>query len=747
MAQRDHGLGMEGPRLGGFCSHAIEGGWLACCVAVPLFFNVCTNSVFEPDKIAVFRSIVLVMVLAWIIRVLEKRAVLVHVSSTKACLSAHRLDAVSFIYLPVFSYALVWILATIASIAPRTSLWGSYQRRQGAYTIMSYVAFFLLVANGLKQRHQLERIFTVVLVGSALVAFYGILQQLNVDPLHWASDSIAPVLSTQGRSNYLAAYLVMLAPVALGRAIRGPRLARAGYTALLALLLSCLVVTLSRGAWLALLGGLLVFGFLLGVRRRSRALWIGTVTAATMAILFLVVLNLHVTGLQPFQELPYVSRLATLSETRSGSVAARLTIWRVTLQMIAARPFLGYGPDTFGLAFGRYYPPELVYYQGRETLVDRAHNCLLDLGVVVGLPGLAAYLVVIACFYSLALRALWRSQKLSEQVNVVAILSGMSGYLIQGQFNVDTATTYLLFWLFLAMSVALQTGLVSKVEAKTKQSLSGDVDPWQVRRQVLGRVISAVLVIGCALAVFSTNVVPVLADVQYARAVRSDSPEKRRHSIACARKAAALLPHEDTYRSFLAVSYLRRAQESGGERVWLGLGAREATHAIRLSPLDAAHWALLGQIYRYWGSTLDRAKFADAERASQKAISLNPGVAMWHRDLGATYYERGRYQAATQEFRLAIELDATDYYSYLYLGDTYIHVGRYEDAALAFMYARDIAKNSFLGYYGLGKAYFLQERFADAVKEYKKALNLDPTNPAIRKALGEAQRGVQQSSS
>ena len=48
------------------------------------------------------------------------------------------------------------------------------------------------------------------------------------------------------------------------------------------------------------------------------------------------------------------------------------------LPLLAQRPLLGYGPDTLELVFPAVYPPELVYYQGRGILVDRAHNLLLD---------------------------------------------------------------------------------------------------------------------------------------------------------------------------------------------------------------------------------------------------------------------------------------------------------------------------------------------------------------------------------
>ena len=38
-------------KVGAFCDKLIEAGWLAVVVIVPLFFNVYSSRVFEPDKI------------------------------------------------------------------------------------------------------------------------------------------------------------------------------------------------------------------------------------------------------------------------------------------------------------------------------------------------------------------------------------------------------------------------------------------------------------------------------------------------------------------------------------------------------------------------------------------------------------------------------------------------------------------------------------------------------------------------
>ena len=58
-------------RLSLFCDKVIEAGWLAAVIVVPLFFNIYSQRVFEPDKLSLLRSIALVMSAAWLVRVVR----------------------------------------------------------------------------------------------------------------------------------------------------------------------------------------------------------------------------------------------------------------------------------------------------------------------------------------------------------------------------------------------------------------------------------------------------------------------------------------------------------------------------------------------------------------------------------------------------------------------------------------------------------------------------------------------------
>jgi O-antigen ligase len=247
----------------------------------------------------------------------------------------------------------------------------------------------LQVTANLRTRAHVERLWTAIIWSSAPVVLYGLVQALGLDPLAWHSDAAAPVLATIGRANFLGATLVLMMPLTWGRARLGPR--RWPCRLLLAGQVTCLVMTQARGAWLGLSVSLIT-GYLgwAKVTHKRRAAW-RVLVALVVVGGCLALLNLPDGPLASLARRPGFDRLATLGRIDSGSVAARLTIWQATLPLIAARPALGYGPETMREAFAPVSPPQLVYYQGRHTIVDRAHNLWLDLGMSAGLAGVITF--------------------------------------------------------------------------------------------------------------------------------------------------------------------------------------------------------------------------------------------------------------------------------------------------------------------------------------------------------------------
>ena len=59
---------------------------------------------------------------------------------------------------------------------PRVSIFGSYQRLQGLYSMLSYIVIFWMIVMNMRRREQLDRFVTVVVMTSLPIAFYGLIQ-------------------------------------------------------------------------------------------------------------------------------------------------------------------------------------------------------------------------------------------------------------------------------------------------------------------------------------------------------------------------------------------------------------------------------------------------------------------------------------------------------------------------------------------------------------------------------------------
>ena len=221
-------------RLSVFCDKVIEAGWLAALVVVPLFFNIYSQRVFEPDKLSLLRSIALVMGVAWIVRLVEDwRSRVPSIPPGREGAAGSGADPLpdgsparqsiwqrvvkTPLVLPTLLLILVYLVSTAFSVVPTVSLLGSYQRLQGTYTTLSYIVVFFLMLQGLRTKQQFSRVITVAILVSFPIALYGLVQHFGLDPLPWGGNVTDRVASNMGNAIFVAAFLIMVVPLTLAR--------------------------------------------------------------------------------------------------------------------------------------------------------------------------------------------------------------------------------------------------------------------------------------------------------------------------------------------------------------------------------------------------------------------------------------------------------------------------------------------------------------------------------------------------
>lgn len=285
-------------RLTRWCDGFLEACWLVAVLAIPIFFNIHSERVFEPDKITLLRSLALLMAAVWVVRFIDQRG---WADRGKLRFSNPAAIWHKPFVLPVLALILVYGLATIFSINPRISWAGSYQRLQGTYTTLSYIVIFALMAAGIRTPEQVRRVVNMVIVASIPVALYGLLQHFGHDPLPWGGNVQERVAGHLGNAIFIAAYLIMVIPLTLARIIDAftsilgdEQLAPADivrssvYIFILAVQLLTLYWSGSRGPLIGLGVGLFSFTLVLLVSLRDAARSGGRLGGALPALLFLV---------------------------------------------------------------------------------------------------------------------------------------------------------------------------------------------------------------------------------------------------------------------------------------------------------------------------------------------------------------------------------------------------------------------------------------------------------------------------
>lgn len=453
-------------KLSRYAESVMEAAWIAAIILTPLFFNKYSSRIFEPDKATLLRTLALIILGAWVIKITETG--LSKRDPNKSWGQNFLLLLREPIIPLVFALAIIYTVSTLLSVTPRISFWGSYQRLQGFYTTSAYIVIFAALAANLRKKGQVERLITAAILTSLPVSLYGVLQKYGIDPIPWGGNVTRRIASHMGNSIFVAAYLIMVFPLTIGRIVQAfsailkedqglsRQIARSTvYIFIAALQLIAIYFSQSRGPLLGLLAGAFFLFILLSLHWRLR--WL-IVTIMFLGIIiggFLIALNIPNSPIESVRQAPWVGRLGKVLDLEDRTSRVRILIWQGASEMAAPhepleypdghadpfnliRPLIGYGPETMHMAYNPFYPPELAHVEKRNASPDRSHNETWDSIVITGGIGLAAYLGLFAAVFYYGLKWLGLITSSRQKITFFALyfggglLSAIAFYLWQG---------------------------------------------------------------------------------------------------------------------------------------------------------------------------------------------------------------------------------------------------------------------------------------------------------------------------
>jgi len=645
----------------------------------PLIFSPSSLWRYDFPKLIFLQIMVVCLLVVWLIKVVsEGRIRLVRTP----------------LNLPVLVFLLAVAISTFASISFHTSFLGEGLKYHGLLTLLIYVFLFYLPIHFFEKERDVKLFLLMVVTSSVVVSVVGLLQHLGFIFGRWHLFFFLDpkrVMGTMGNPVSLGAYLVLVLPLSLalflGQRESPPRSRFSHLIAWMALplLVSCLVFTYSRAAWLASFAS---FGFLLLLlltlpvawpARRWRSLFpLKRTLLLLVGVLAVFLIFQSLPKFTEFEGPSYSPAERALSAVNlgEGSIASRLLMWRISLRVVSDYPFFGSGPDTFALAIPPYRPVEYERVIEETARFSSPHNDFLEVAATMGSFGALTYLWVVLSFLGVAF---FLMRRVGDELGllVAGLLAAALGYLIQVQFSFHYICAAPLFWMLMGTTLALGKigGFPSfrTAEFGFLPRLSSDA-----------RFAICVLAIFLGVGLISLSVGLFIADRQAARALAYYKTGFYDGAFSAIRYAQKLNPYEERY-LFMETRICRAKAEASNSLFWWERAIEAAQRGLALNPRDRDALATLADTHLA-AAEAGYGRFLDgAISAYKKLIEFEPNHSQSHYNLGVAYYLKGELDEAIVEWEEAARLKPAEIDAYRMMakvceekGDTAVAIWAYK---------------------------------------------------------------------
>jgi O-antigen ligase len=299
------------------------------------------------------------------------------------------------------------------------------------FMLVFYIIYFFV--NSSKKFYSM----VFILATSAMfTGFYGLYQKYSgLMDATWLDKELFEgvalrVFSTFGNPNVYGEYILLILPIVFAMIFVSKKIvAKLYYLFISAILLFNLLLTLSRGCYLALALAFFVFICLINVR-----------------LISLFIIGLF--AIMPLLSDIVISRIVSITNFSDSSTSFRLMIWQGTLRMLKDFWFVGLGQGE--AAFNSVYP----LYSFNTVFAPHAHNVYLQIFVEMGILGLIIFIGLITVFLKTIIS--YKCKSLDDKFITAGFYAAFSGFLFQGLFDYVfyNYRIFLIFFIILGLSIA-----------------------------------------------------------------------------------------------------------------------------------------------------------------------------------------------------------------------------------------------------------------------------------------------------
>lgn len=677
----------------------IEYSFYALVFFVPLFLTKWNYELFEYNKMMLTYGLTILIVGAWVAKMVIAQKVLIKRTPFD---------------LPICLFFLSQLVSFGFSMDRHVSFWGYYSRFHGGLlSTITYIALYYAFVSNHTERSKIRTFILVAFSSATIIALYGILEHFGssfsclvftgqFDVKCWVQDVQNRVFATLGQPNWLAAYMGILIPPAIGLAVAAVKngitnhtddvqhsklkheksssdhlnVWIVGYMIVGLVFYLTLLYTKSRSGYLGFWFANAVFWFLLWLKQKKTII-------KPFIICHISFVIIHFFVGSPFEQLNsitwkrFVAPQATAEPvpagpalesggTESGSI--RRIVWQGAWDIARDHPLFGTGVETFAYAYYKYRPLEHNITSEWDFLYNKAHNEYLNYAATTGFIGLGTYLLFIGWFI------VWFLTKIKNQIakskNIVhsyknasaahhnfalctlhfALFSGWLSILVTNFFGFSVVVVALFFWLIPAILVVSTTS--------PKDEVLSDKTDLSVSQKIL----LTLTLLSSLYSLFSLFRL-WQADAYFAegyRIVRTD-PTQIQQSYEPFTKAISINPSEPLYHDEFSytLATLALAAHQQDDATLSGLlserAIAESDKALVTSPENVNFWKTRTRVMYVLGQ-IDDAYYADSLAAIQKAQTLAPNDAKIAYNVALLFIQLNKTEDAIRTLKQSLTL-------------------------------------------------------------------------------------------
>jgi len=533
--------------------------------------------------------------------------------------------------------AACFVLVAISSLSAALSIhWG--KSLEAMLNLLAVAGLFLTAAIALRGASAMRLLAMFEVFAAIPVTVVGLAQHFRPDLISVGNSYPGRAVGPFLQPNRLAGYLIAVVPlaIALSFAVQDRWLRAALLVATFGITF-CLVVTYSRGAWVAFGLGLVALGFML-FRQPDLApkpLLAGA-ALAVLAVAFLLQIPSILARVAPKSASGAAWNLP-IDPEREGSSAMRRAIWSGALRAAWNRPLSGWGIGAFREAYDRSKSDVLkeLEAEGGRT-ADQAHSFYLRVLAECGVLGLAAFLVFVALSLAAGFHGLGSSGPVEGRILVAGLAASVIALLAHAALEDNLSFIPHGTLLFANLGLLVRTA-------------PGPRRPMPSPARGIGGAWAAVAALGIVLSASSA-----MAATDAAQGARLLSAGQVNQARARYAMASRLAPWDDR----IAVADAEAAEmaaRGGAGTAALHDAESSYRHALAVNGSDPVTRHELARLYLAHTADFGPGAAVSALRELRLALNQNPYYAEIRNDLGVALLATGDRAGAEQAFQRASE--------------------------------------------------------------------------------------------